>query len=397
MGQPVRIVDGWALGQTHAMFDTAQVPQSLAFALDTAASAAFEESAGTPGAVVGVRTDTGTWFGCYGTADPDTGVAMTSSTQLRIGSVTKTFTATLLLQLVESGDLTLDEPIATFVADVPNGHLITLGLLARMRSGLANYTGVREFAARVVADPFAIHEPAEMIAAGLSASPVFEPDERFDYSNTNYILLGQVLEQVSGLSYGTMLAERILGPLRLTDTWWPGDSNELPEPFARGFTLSMPGEVQGRPVDATHFNPSWGGTAGALVSTAADLLDYSSALVAGAGLLGSDTQAVRMASFGPAPALGEGVSYGLGLMGIGGWIGHSGDIPGYRASCYHHPEAATSLIVLTASDIVAGRCPEAMAAMTIATDAACASPTARIFDAVSEVLGYPSATPTGGS
>lgn len=363
--------------------------------LDRAAQAAFDLSAGTPGAVVGVRTDAGTWFGTYGTADPDTGARMTSGTHLRIGSVTKTFTATLLLQMVESGHLSLDDPIATFVPDVPGGDSITLGLLATMRSGLANYTSVPAFATRIVADPSAPHNPDEMIAAGLADSPVFAPDERFEYSNTNYILVGRVLEQVSGKPFSALLAERILGPLGLTTTWWPGDSSELPQPFARGFTLAIPSDPPGEPLDATDFNPSWGGAAGALVSTAEDLLEYSRALATGDGLLNAGTQAVRMDSFGPAPTLGEGVTYGLGLMCIGGWIGHSGDIPGYRASCYHHPESATSLVVLTATDIVAGRCPEAMAPVTIASDAACMSPTARIFDAVSEVLGHPSATPTG--
>jgi D-alanyl-D-alanine carboxypeptidase len=382
---------------TPVVTEGASLSPLLAASLDSAAAAAFGEAAGTPGAVVGVATRDGTWFGNYGTADPDTGVAITRGTHLRIGSVTKVFTATLLLQLVESEALSLDDPIATFVPGVPGGELISLGLLATMRSGLANYTAVPEFAARVVADPLADFQPVELVAAGLSHSPVFAPGERFDYCNTNYILLGQVVEQVSGQSFETMLRERILGPLNLTTTWWPGRSNNLPEPFARGYTLLIPGQVPGSPVDATLFNPSWGGAAGALVSTAEDLLAFGSILVSGAGLLNSDTQAARLASLSPAPALGEGVTYGLGLMGIGGWIGHSGDIPGYRAACYHHGAADATLVVLTAGDIVAGRCPKEMAAVTIATDAACASPTARIFDAVSEVLGHPSATPTGGA
>lgn len=345
--------------------------------------------------MVGVRTDHGTWFGTYGMADPDTGTPMSGDTHLRIGSVTKSFTATMLLQMVQSGDLNLSDVIGTYVADVPGGDSITLGLLATMRSGLANYTSVPAFAARIVADPRASHDPDEMISAGLTNSPVFAPDERFEYSNTNYILLGHVLEQVGGKSFGALLAECILGPLGLDGTWWPGNSAQLPQPFARGFTLAMPSDTPGEPVDATDFNPSWGGAAGALVSTAEDLLRYSRALATGDGLLDADTQALRMDSFGSAPSLGPGVDYGLGLMRIAGWIGHSGDIPGYRASCYHHLASATSLVVLTASDIAAGRCPDAMAPLTIANDAPCMSPTARIFDAVSEVLGHPSATPTG--
>ncbi|MEI2718488.1 MAG: serine hydrolase domain-containing protein [Candidatus Nanopelagicales bacterium] len=373
------------------------LPPDLVEALNTAAGAAVDQSAGTPGAVVGVRTDTGTWLGTFGTADPSTGKANTRDTHFRIGSVTKMFTATLLLQMVESGGLTLADPIADYVPAVPGGDQITLDLLARMRSGLANYTSVPEVAALIVADPAAPQEPDAMIRLGLSHSPVFAPDERFDYCNTNYLLLGRVIEQVADSDFGSLLSEHILKPLGLTGTWWPGDSAELPHPFARGFTLLVPSGTPGEPVDATDFNPSWGGAAGSLVSTADDLLAFSSILATGNGLLGAGTQALRLDSFAPAPSMGPGVSYGLGLMQIDGWIGHSGDIPGYRAACYYHPDISTSVVVLTASDIVAGRCPEASAAVTMASDAECMSPTARIFDAVSKVLGRPSSTPTGGA
>lgn len=376
------------------MSNRRSLPPEQIGTLDTQARAASTQSAGTPGAVVGVRTDGGTWFGTFGTADPDTGAPMATDTRLRIGSVTKTFTATLVLQMVESGELSLSHPIARYVPGVPRGDDITLGLLATMRSGLANYTSVPEFAAQIMADPRAPHTIDEVITAGLSNSPVFAPDGQFDYCNTNYILLGRVVEQVAGSDFGAVVSRRILEPLGWADTWWPGDSARLPAPHARGFTLLIPSDRPGVPTDATGFNPSWAGAAGALVSTAEDLLDYGHALVTGEGLLDAGTQALRLDSFGPAPSLGPGVSYGIGLMQIDGWIGHSGDIPGYRAACYHHPEISTTVVVLTASDIVAGRCPEKAAAVTIATDDVCMSPTARIFDAVSKALGRPSATPT---
>jgi len=363
--------------------------------LERAAAAAFVEAAGTPGAVVGAQTPDGRWIGTFGVADPATGAAMTSSTHLRIGSVTKTFVATVLLQLVQAGDLALDDTVDTYVPGIPGGDVITVELLATMRSGLANYTADPEFAGRVLADPMATHTPAEMIAAGLAQSPNFAPDERFEYSNTNYILIGEILEQVTGQPVEELLAERVLVPLGLPATCWPGDSTDLPAPYAQGFTLSFPGATPDNPVNATHFNPSWAGAAGALVSTVEDLLPYSRALVTGQGLLEPATHTRRVDSLRAAPALGDSVVYGLGLMGIDGWLGHSGDIPGYRAAVYHHPEIDTSLVVLTSSDIVSGRCPEAVAATGIPTDAPCASPTTRIFDAVSAVLGRPTTTPTG--
>lgn len=366
---------------------------SVTAPIDATAQAAFAACAGTPGAVVGVRTTDGTWTAAYGLADPDAGTAMTTDVHLRIGSVTKTFVATVLLQLVAEGRVTLDVPITEFVDDVADGDRITLGLLASMRSGIANYLASAPFVGRVVADPTAAFAPDEMVAAGLSVPASFAPDAAFEYSNTNYILLGLVVEQVTGEDIGSLLRTRIFEPLGLSGTSWPGDSATLPPPSARGFTASVPPATPDHPVDTTGWNPSWGGAAGALISTVDDLLGLGRALVTGDGLLDAAAQAARLRSFRPAPGLGPNVAYGLGLMAIDGWIGHSGDIPGYRAAVYHHPSEDTTLVVLTSSDIVAGRCPAAMAAVTIATDAACKAPTARIFDDVATALGIPTETP----
>jgi D-alanyl-D-alanine carboxypeptidase len=361
--------------------------------IDAAARGAFEACAGTPGAVVGVRSPEGTWTTAYGLADPDAGVPMSTDVHLRIGSVTKTFVATVLLQLVTEGRLALDAPIADFVDDVPGGQQITLGLLASMRSGLANYTDNPLFTGRIVADPTSTFAATDMVEAGLAVPVSFEPDARFEYSNTNYILLGLVLEQVTGQDLGELLRTRILEPLALSATSWPGTSCEIPAPWARGFTISVPSASPVHPVDTTGWNPSWAGAAGAVISTLDDLLVYARAIVTGQGLLGGPAQEQRLRSFRPAPAFGEGIAYGLGLMSVDRWIGHSGDIPGYRAAVYHEPVSDTTLVVLTSSDIMAGRCSEPVAAMAIASDAACKAPTARIFDDVATALGIPTETP----
>lgn len=371
----------------------APLPHAKANELDAVARAAFELCAGTPGAVVGVRTPNGTWTTAYGLADLDHGTPMVPGVHMRIGSVTKTFIGTVLLQLVEEGLLDLDAPIAAFVDGVPNGHRITLALLATMRSGVANYLGSAPFIGRVLADPTAAFSPTDLIEAGLSISPAFEPDARFEYSNTNYTLLGLVIERVTGQTIGDLISERIIEPLALSGTSWPGDSNEIPPPLARGFTLSVPSASAGHPVDTTRWNPSWAGAAGALISTVDDLLVFGRAVVTGQGLLDEHGQARRLRSFRPAPGLGSGVAYGLALMSVDGWIGHSGDIPGYRAAMYHEPSSDTTLVVLTSSDIMAGRCPDPVAATAMPSDAACKAPTARIFDDVATTLGFPTETP----
>ena len=366
---------------------TTRLPESD---LAAAAQQAFDLSAGTPGVVVGVANGADTWFGSYGQADADT--AITPGTHLRIGSVTKAFTASILLQFVESGAIGLDDRISAYLPDIDDG--LTVRMVATMRSGIADYTADPALVAQIIADPTAPRTAAEVIAAGLAAPRMFAPDAQFAYSNTNYAILGSILEQVSGAPFATLLADRVLTPLDLDQTWWPGDSSSMPDPFARGYTLVFPGATPESPVDTTGFNPAWAGAAGALVSTAQDLLTFARALGTGA-LLSAETQKVRLASLAEAAALGAGVDYGIGLMRIGGWIGHSGHIPGYRAACYYHPEADAAVVVLTAGDIVAGNCPEGFASASIATDAACMSPTARVFDAVSAALGYPSTTPTG--
>jgi D-alanyl-D-alanine carboxypeptidase len=357
--------------------------------LAAAAQRAFDLCAGTPGLVVGVAKGADTWFGSYGHADSDT--SMTPNTHLRIGSVTKSFTASILLQFVEAGTIGLDDRIATYLPDVDDG--LTVRMLATMRSGIADYTADPALVAQIIADPTAPRTSAEVIAAGLAAPRLFAPDAQFAYSNTNYVILGSLLEQVSGTPFATLLGDRVLTPLGLAETWWPGDSSSMPDPFARGYTLVFPGATPETPVDTTGFNPAWAGTAGALVSTAKDMLIFARALGTGA-LLSAETHAMRIASLAEAPALGPGVDYGIGLMRISGWIGHSGHIPGYRAACYYHPHSDVAVVVLTAGDIVAGNCPDGFASASIPTDAACMSPTARVFDAVSQALGHPSTTPT---
>ncbi|MFF0905751.1 UNVERIFIED_CONTAM: serine hydrolase domain-containing protein, partial [Kocuria sp. CPCC 205316] len=173
------------------------LPEELATTLDAAARASFGQ-ASAPGAVVGVSSPEGTWTAAYGTAAPATGEPMEVGVHTRIGSVTKPFTATLVLQLAEEGQLSLEDPIADYVEGIPHGEQITLRQLADMTSGVASYTRSTQFTDRFFADPEQTFTPEELVAVGVSESPLFAPGEQFDYSNTNYILLGLVIEQVTG-------------------------------------------------------------------------------------------------------------------------------------------------------------------------------------------------------
>ena len=215
---------------------TSALPATLTATLDAAVRSSFAEAA-APGAIVGVRTPQGTWTAAYGVADPATGAPMTVDMHTRIGSITKTVTVTVIMQLAEEGELSLDDPINKYIAGIPNGDRITLRQLADMTSGVASYTKSAAFSDVYFAKPETIFTPLELVVAGVADSPIFEPGTSFDYSNTNLVLLGLVIEQVTGKPVQQVFADKIYSPLGLTNTSWPGDQTEMPEPYAQGFTL----------------------------------------------------------------------------------------------------------------------------------------------------------------
>src|SRR5919199_491340 len=239
----------------------------------------------------------------------------------RIGSVTKTFTVSLLLQAAADGLLSLDDTIDRYVENVPNGEEITLRQMANMTSGIASYTFNEQFQEELFSRPERVWKPQELAQIGIEDSPAFDPGTEFQYSNTNTVLLGLVLEQVSGKLIGDLYRERIIEPLGLQQTSFPNADPALPDPHLHGYTLQ--GQSDGEPVDATDWNPSWGWTAGAMISTLNDLLAYGPALCTGEGLLPPEQQAERLDSFlGKPPPLNTDLDYGL--VNDHGWLGHTG-------------------------------------------------------------------------
>jgi len=358
------------------------LPEELTQKLDAAARDSFEQASAS-GAVVGVSSPEGTWTAAYGVADPATGEPMEVGVHTRVGSVTKPFTATLVLQLAEEGRLSLEDPIGDYVPGIPHGDQITLRQVADMTSGIASYTRSTAFTDRFFAAPETVFTPQELLAAGISESPLFAPGEQFDYSNTNYILLGLVIEQVTGESVGDVLEEQIFAPLELEETVWPGNSPALPEPYAQGFTLQGNTATPQAPADATHWNPSWSFTAGDLISDMGDLLVFGRALGTGHGLLGEEAQRERLTSFQPADR-----GYGLGFGCIDGWVGHTGELPGYNTTVYYDTTTDTTVVVQANSDIASGNCPESPVLADDPKTLPCSSPATRIFAEVSTALGH---------
>ena len=302
------------------------------------------QQASVPGAIVGVWQDGAAPFvRAFGVRDTASGEPMTTNLYMRIGSVTKTFVTTAILQLVDQGKLGLDDPISTYVPDVPNGDTITIRQLAAMRSGLYSYSN--EVIPALADQPDRQWTPEELLEISFRHAPLFPPDAEFDYSNTNTVLLGFVIEKVSGQSLNTYIDEHLTGAENLAHTVFPTDDTSIPAPHARGYTTLPDGTI----TDATDWNASWGWAAGNMISTLDDLRVWVRDVATGK-LLSPATQREREQSFQLAPSEGEGSLYGLGLENHNGWIGHNGNITGYQAYAYYLPPERTTMVVLVNSN-----------------------------------------------
>ncbi|MFE2107432.1 serine hydrolase domain-containing protein [Kitasatospora sp. NPDC059463] len=303
------------------------------------------QQAGIPGVQVGLWIrGQGSYLRAFGVADKETGAPMTEQLNMRIGSETKTFTATAVLQLVDEGLIGLDDPIATYLDGVPCGEDIRVRDLLDMRSGLFPYSEDDDFVNAFLDDPDRVFTPEELLAYGYRHENEFAPGSRFQYSNSNYILLGLLVERVSGRSLEEFVHDRITAPSGLRHTLFPRGT-ELPEPYAHGYTDQTP---TGAVADSTHWNPSWAWAAGALVSDLRDLRHWAEDLVAGT-LLSPGTQAQRLDVL---PTGIPGAGYGLGIFDINGWIGHNGSLPGYESLTIRLPEECATLVVLLNTDIM---------------------------------------------
>lgn len=174
-----------------------------------------------------------------------------------------------------------------------------------------------------------------------ASTPDFPPGERALYSNSNYILLGDHAEQVSGHSIESQIEERILTPLELAGTSFPTTA-DMPAPFAHGYDAGEPGQALR---DVTRLNPGTSWASGAMISTLDDLAAWAAALTNGT-LLSPETQAERL-RFEPLPPARVSLGYGLGILSLNGLIGHGGDISGYCSWAVHDPDASATVVLVT--------------------------------------------------
>lgn len=315
---------------------------AVAAQLDAAVRRVMRE-AQVPGVTVGLwAPGKGSYVRSFGVADKATGAPMTPDLHVRIGSETKTFTVTALLQLVDRGKVGLDDRIGDFVAGVPNGDRITLRELAGMRSGLFNYSLDEAFVKKFEAAPEQSFTPQQLLDVAFEHPVLFEPGAEFDYSNTNLILLGLVVEKITGRPLHEVVTEDVLGPAGLRSTVFP-TSPALPAPYAHGYTDQT---ASGKVEDSTHWNPSWAWAAGEMVSDLQDLRSWARTLATGT-LLKPATQAERLKT---TPMDIPGAGYGLGIFDVQGWIGHNGSIPGYEVLPVYLPSAQATMVIALNTD-----------------------------------------------
>ena len=263
------------------------------------------EQASIPGAIIGIWQDGATpYVQAFGVRDTATGEPMATDLHMRIGSVTKTFVTTAVLQLVDQGKVGLDDPISRYVPGVPNGDAVSIRHLAAMRSGLFDYSDVTQ--AAMPDNPKRRYTPQDLLEIVVQHPPEFPADTKFDYNNTNTVLLGLVVEKVSGLPLDRYIDEHIVQAEHLQHTVFAADAT-LPTPHAHGYTKMPDGKI----ADGTDWNPSWGWAAGQMVSTVDDLHVWARDLAKGK-LLTPAAQRERE-KFQPAPSEGDGALYGLGV------------------------------------------------------------------------------------
>jgi D-alanyl-D-alanine carboxypeptidase len=319
--------------------------------------------AGAPGAVALVRTGQRTWQGASGLGDLRARRPARPADRFRIGSVTKSFLATVVLQLVAEGKLRLDDRLQRWLSGViPGGERITIRQLLNHTSGLYNYTDdllprltampARQALRQMAARNF---RPQQLVAIATSHPPLFPPGTRFAYSNTNYILLGLVVEQVTGDRLAAQLHQRILVPLKLADTELPDSHQGIRGPHVHGYAPPdqswLPSDGPAGLVDVTQTNPSWSWAAGAMVSSATDLARFYQALLSGR-LLDPGLLEAMQTTVDASEQFGAGAGYGLGLLrlplGCDGQVwGHGGELPGYATVAFSSRDAARQLILVS--------------------------------------------------
>ncbi len=290
-----------------------------------------------PAVLIGVWQDGGASFvRPFGYSDLATKRALTTLDHFRIGSNTKTFVVSVILQLVQEKKLSLEDPISRFQLGIPipNADKITVRELCNMRSGLFEAYNTPQFAKLNMKVPKNF-QPRMLVAWAAQQRPYFSPGAGYHYSNTNYIVLGLIIEKVTNDSVGDQIRKRFLGPLRLTQTSYP-QTQAMPEPWAHGYGL----DPQRNWEDVSNTIPvQFMGAAGEMISDMTDIKRwiklYATGKAGGPAGYRPQTECI--------PFLGN-TSFGLGINCSAGWYGYTGALPGYNTADYYFPARGITIV-----------------------------------------------------
>ncbi len=311
----------------------------LAAALDAGRIAAQ-----SPGSAAAVLTpECGLWEGASGTSTEKE--PLTSRHLSWIGSVTKTFVSETVLRLAESNKLGLDDTLAKYVASFPGASGITLRQMLSHQSGIYNYTDDTDFQNALSRNPGRVWKPEELVAYAAAHPPDFAPGQGWAYSNTNYVLLAMIVQQVTGGPLAAALRAQAFVSAGLTETFFDKEPT-IHGPRAHGFDTA--GDDVTDMIDM-----SFALGAGGVISTPTDLVKWSQALYEGRLLAAPSMQALLTFRDAHWP---DGMQYGLGAMQFPARttgaiaLGHGGDQPGYHTWMLYFPDRRMAVAAYVNSD-----------------------------------------------
>jgi len=288
------------------------------------------------------------------------GVPATVDMHFRNGAVAISYVATVLLQLVDEGTVSLDDKLSTWLPEFPHADQVSLGQLARMTSGYPDYVRQQAMLDALYADPFHTFTPEELLAYVKDLPLLYEPGTNWSYAHTNYVLLGLAIEKITGTPMDQLVQRRVLDPLGLDNTTDPGNPS-IPEPVLHAFTperrpfLQVP---EGTPFieESTFWNPSWTITHGAIQTTDIADLTASATAIGEGSLLSSESHQAMVSTdlrgFG-SPIEGcptcfqqsEGYSYGVRLITTGDWVMQNPMLAGEAAAMAYLAQEQVSIAV----------------------------------------------------
>ena len=312
--------------------------------------------AGFPAALAAVTKADGSTVGvAVGKGNLETGEAPPLDGEVRIGSNTKTFVAVVIMQLVQEGKISLDEPIETYLPGLLHGEgidgaKITVRQLLQHTSGLPEYTDTVPGETDIFQIRDNYYSTRDLLDVALSKPAAFEPGSQFRYTNTNYIVLTLLAEKVTHRPLAEQITQRIIEPLGLSHTYYPGPGEEdFRGTHPHGYHRNTPTEDW---KDITRMDPSWGGGAGAMISTPSELTTFIQATFDGTLLSPDSITEMQKTVDTDHPELGMN-GYGLGIFSLplscGGeaW-GHTGGLFGYTSQSMIGPDGTAVAIAVTA-------------------------------------------------